>query len=93
LNVGEGVFGKGTNFMRQVLVFKKLTRNSFLAIPLTGSEKIGSWYVPIQLSSRKSFLMLDQARILDKRRLQRKIVILESATFQLIKGAFREFYC
>jgi len=93
LNIGEEVFGKGANFMRPVLVFKKLTMNSFLAIPLTGSQKEGSWYILIHLPNRKSSLMLNQARVIDRKRLQRKIAILDDETFKSVKERFHEFYC
>ena len=93
LNIGEEIFGKGENFRRPVLVFKKLTKNSFLALPFTGSEKTGSWYIPIRLPSRKSSLMLNQARIIDGKRLQRKIVALDGVVFKSVKEAFHKFYC
>lgn len=93
LNVGEEIYGKGPNFRRPVLVFKKLTKNSFLALPLTGSEKMGSWYVPIRLTGRKSSITLNQARIIDGKRLQRKIITLEGDDFRLIKETFHYFYC
>jgi len=93
LNIGEEVFGKGANFMRPVLVFKKFTEDSFLGLPLTGSRKSGSWYIPIKLPARESSIMLNQARIIDKKRLQRRMVVLDSLDFQLVIKAFHEFYC
>jgi mRNA-degrading endonuclease toxin of MazEF toxin-antitoxin module len=93
LNVGEEVYGKGTSFARPVLVFRKLTRNSFLGLPLTGSEKKGSWYVPLELPSRKSSIMLNQAKVIDKKRLRDKIVTVNVSDFRLIKKLFHELYC
>jgi mRNA interferase MazF len=93
LNIGEEVFGKGAGFMRPVLVFRRLTENSFLGLPLTGSEKTGSWYVPITLPSRRSSIMLNQARIIDKKRLQRRITTVDTLVFKSIKDAFHGFYC
>jgi mRNA-degrading endonuclease toxin of MazEF toxin-antitoxin module len=93
LNSGEEVYGKGIHFARPVLIFKKLTKNSFLALPFTGSEKEGSWYVPIDLPSRRSSIMLNQARIIDKKRLESRIVCLEGSDFEAIRAAFHTFYC
>jgi mRNA-degrading endonuclease toxin of MazEF toxin-antitoxin module len=93
LNIGEEVYGKGIYFARPVLVFKKLTRNSFLALPFTGSEKTGSWYIPIDLPNRRSSIMLNQARIVDKKRLRSKIIDLDIADFRRVKAKFHDFYC
>jgi mRNA-degrading endonuclease toxin of MazEF toxin-antitoxin module len=93
LNIGEEVYGKGINFARPVLVFKKLTKNSFLALPFTGSEKKGNWYVPIQLPNRKSSIMLNQIRVVDKKRLRSRMTILDISDFLLIKKSFHKFYC
>jgi mRNA-degrading endonuclease toxin of MazEF toxin-antitoxin module len=93
LNIGEEVYGKGIYFTGPVLVFKKLTKNSFLALPFTGSEKHGSWYIPIDLPNRRSSIMLNQARIVDKKRLRSKITDLDIVDFHQIKTRFHKFYC
>lgn len=93
LNIGEEVYGKGVHFARPILVFKKLTKNSFLGLPLTGSEKKGSWYVAIELPGHRSFAMLNQARIIDKKRLRGRIRLIQTSTFLSIKRSFHEFYC
>jgi mRNA-degrading endonuclease toxin of MazEF toxin-antitoxin module len=93
LNIGEEVYGKGSNFARPILIFKRLTKNSFLGLPFTGSEKKGSWYVPIDLPSRRSSIMLNQARIIDKKRLRSRIAVMSVVDFQLVKESFHEFYC
>jgi mRNA-degrading endonuclease toxin of MazEF toxin-antitoxin module len=93
LNIGEEVFGKGIHFARPVLVLRKLTKNSFLGLPFTGHEKEGSWYIPIELPSRRSSIMLNQAKVIDKKRLRDKITVVSVSDFQLIKKSFHEFYC
>jgi len=37
--------------------------------------------------------MLNQARIIDKKRLRSKIIRLDVADFQLVKKSFHKFYC
>jgi len=69
MNVGEESYGKGSRFARPVLIFKKFSSNSFLGLPLTSKEKSGSWYTPVNMGSDTSWVMLNQARILDKGRL------------------------
>ncbi len=45
INLGEEIYGKGEKFTRPVLIFKKFTSNSFMALPLTTKEKkeVGMW--------------------------------------------------
>jgi mRNA-degrading endonuclease toxin of MazEF toxin-antitoxin module len=93
LNIGEEEFGKGSGFERPVLIFKKLTRNSFLGLPLTGHKKDGSWYVSCAVAGRPGSVMLNQARILDKARLSGRMATLNEADFYGIKLKFRELYC
>jgi mRNA-degrading endonuclease toxin of MazEF toxin-antitoxin module len=92
LNIGEEEFGKGPEFRRPVLIFKKFTNHSFFGIPLTGSAKTGSWYIPIHLHGRRSSLMLNQGKIFDGKRLQRKMVRLRSGQCEEIRQRFKEFY-
>jgi len=93
LNIGEEVFGKGVYFARPVLVLRKLTKNSFLGLPFTGREKEGSWYIPIDLPGRRSSIMLNQARVVDRKRLRDRITVIGVSDFQLIKKSFHKFYC
>jgi mRNA-degrading endonuclease toxin of MazEF toxin-antitoxin module len=93
LNIGEEEFGKGPTFERPVFIFKKLTKSSFLGLPLTGRKREGSWYVPIVIRGRSSSLMLNQARVFDQKRLRRRIVVVNQEEVKAIKARFRELYC
>src|SRR3989338_3071198 len=92
MNLGEEVFGKGEKFRRPVLVFRKFTGNSFLGLPITRQEKKGSWYVEITIHGEKRWIMLNQARVLDKKRLTSRIGALDSTDFNKVKSKFLEFY-
>ena len=81
VNLGEEIFGKGTKFTRPVLVFRKFTSNSFLGLPLTTQEKHGSWYVEIETNGVKRWALLNQIRILDKKRLTNKISEVDKVDF------------
>lgn len=91
-NVGEEIFGKGEKFTRPVLIFKKFTSNSFMGLPLTTHGKKGSWYVEIKHGGKKSFAMLNQARILDKRRLSNRVGTLGIDDYKEVKKRFLDFY-
>ena len=92
VNLGEEAYGKGSFFRRPVLVFRKLSSNSFLGLPLTSKVKNGSWYVPIIVHQKNNWVMLNQARIIGKKRLSNKIVTLSSDDFEVIRLKFIEFY-
>lgn len=92
MNLGEEIFGKGRKFIRPVLVFRKFTSNSFLGLPLTTHEKQGSWYVEITLHGKKNWVILNQARILDKKRLTNRLITLDDADFKKVKERFLTFY-
>lgn len=92
INLGEEVFGKSDKFTRPVLIFRKFTGNSFLGLPLTTHEKNGSWYVEITIHGIRNWAMLNQARVLDKKRLTNKIAALDDTDFQKVKKRFLEFY-
>ncbi len=92
MNVGEEMFGKGPTFTRPVLVFRKFTGNSFLGLPLTKQEKEGNWYVEISMHGKKNWVMLNQARILDKKRFATKIGELDDKDFKKVKEQFLSFY-
>ena len=92
VNIGEEMFGKGKKFTRPILIFRKFTSNSFLGLPITKQEKQGSWYVEITIHSEKRWIMLNQARVLDKKRLTNRIGVLDDNDFEKVKEKFIEFY-
>ncbi len=92
VNVGEEALGKGDKFTRPVLIFKKFTGNSFLGLPITKQEHQGSWYVEITIHKEKRWVMLNQARMLDKKRLTNRVGSLDDKDFLKVKKRFLEFY-
>lgn len=92
MNIGEEVIGKGDKFTRPVLIFRKFTSNSFLGLPLTKQEKKGTWYVEISIHKEKRWVMLNQARVLDKKRLTSRIGALDNTDLEKVKKRFLEFY-
>jgi mRNA-degrading endonuclease toxin of MazEF toxin-antitoxin module len=93
MNLGEETFGKGPHFARPVLIFKKLTGDSFLGLPITGQSKEGNWYVPFTIPNQPRWIMLNQARVFDKKRLTKKLGTINNIDFQEIKHKFHELYC
>lgn len=73
VNVGQEQDGKHGYFERPVLVVRRWSRESFLAVPLTSKRKIGNYYFELTIGGRISWALLTQMRIFDCRRLQRLV--------------------
>jgi mRNA interferase MazF len=92
LNVGEEIFGKGQAFTRPVLIFKKFTGNSFMALPLTTQKKTGSWYANIHFQGKSQAVILNQSKTMDKKRLHNKIGTLDDNDFFSVQKQFIDLY-
>ena len=44
-NIGFEQNGKGKEFIRPVLIYKKLTKDMFIGIPLTTTNREGSFFL------------------------------------------------
>ena len=58
VNVGTESFGKGETFRRPILIIKKLSSESCIAVPLTSKEKKGTRFQEITLPEGKRWVML-----------------------------------
>lgn len=92
-NIGVEVNGKNAPFSRPALVFKKLNRHSFMAIPLTSQPHQGSWYVKFEFKNKMSWANLAQAKTLSSKRLYGRLGTTTHGDFIKIKNGFRELYC
>lgn len=86
INIGSETQGKGLYFERPVLILKKFSQDVFLGIPITSKIKSGSWFYHLKIHNRT--LILNQARILDRKRLRDKIYELSENQIREIKEAF-----
>lgn len=87
-NVGFEQDGKGENFGRPVLIFRKFNNDVFWGVPLTTREKGGKFYLPIELDDglpRKA--ILSQLRLFDAKRLYQKLVTVDSETHKRLEAA------
>ena len=68
-NIGYESLGKRELFLRPVLVYKKLSKSTFIGIPLTSKIKEGSYYFSFNYKKDiVSTAMLNQMRVFDIRR-------------------------
>lgn len=92
-NIGSEINGKSNLFSRPVLIFKKLSKSTFLGLPTSSQDRKGSWYVQITLGSVKSVVILSQARLLDYKRLSSKIAELDIGEMSNVRDRFKNLYC
>lgn len=85
VNVGDEENGKGVNFRRPVLIFKKFNNNIFLGIPLTTKNKVNKYYIEVNIKGITQSAMISQIRIIDTKRLDDKIGYVSKKDFTLVK--------
>lgn len=86
-NVGFEQDGKGENFGRPVIVFRKFNKEVFWSVPLTTREKGGKFYLPIPVGDEPRKAILSQLRLLDAKRLYQKVGMIDSATHKQLEEA------
>ena len=72
-NVGSEICGKGRDFLRPVLIIKKLSRFNFIGTPLTSKEHFGSWYVPFAFQGKEEYAVVAQVENISIYRLHYKM--------------------
>jgi predicted glycosyltransferase/mRNA-degrading endonuclease toxin of MazEF toxin-antitoxin module len=90
VNVGFEVYGKGDCFLRPVVILKKFSKYSFLAVPLSSKLKNGNFYHEVKFSDRTNIALLSQIRTFDTRRLRYKIGKLSIKEFKILKDKISE---
>lgn len=91
LNIGSEQNGIGDNFERPILIYKKLSRTTFFGIPLTTKKKDNKFRMEIK-TNILGYLLFDQIRVIDIRRLDRKIYKIEGSIYKNIKDKFKELF-
>ena len=91
-NLGYETFGKGEEFLRPVLVFKKFSRNTFLGIPLTTSTKNDQFHFKfiVKNNGKINYASLSQIKIFDAKRLHDKLDKMSVEDFDEMKVQLRE---
>lgn len=88
INIGNEIIGKGNTFHRPALILKKFSGDVFLGLPLTTKEHDGDWYYKIIHDGVNQTVILNQGRILDRKRLEEKIFEISEAELEDIKKAY-----
>jgi len=94
-NIGENIGfeqgGKGDDFTRPLLIFKKFSKNMFFGIPLSTQRKDGSFFFEFTFKENKiSTALLVQTKMYDVKRLDKKIGKISVEDFERLKIQFKE---
>jgi mRNA interferase MazF len=91
VNIGFEQDGTGENFDRPVIVMKGFNENIFWGIALTGHKRIGKYYFPIGfIDDREASVVLSQIRLIDSKRLVKKIGMVDEELFKQLQDAVKE---
>jgi mRNA interferase MazF len=86
LNIGYEMNGKGDEYMRPVIIFKKYNEYSFLALPLSTSRKTNKYRISVGVvDGKEAHGSLSQLRNIDSKRLINKVGYVEETLFNEIK--------
>jgi len=90
-NIGFEQDGRGSDFLRPVMILKKFNNQIFWALPMTKNAKEGKYYYIVSITGREqSALILSQIRLVDAKRLAYKIGSVKQDDFILIKEKIRQ---
>ena len=91
-NVGSEINGKNERFSRPVLVYRKLSSNKFMAIPLTSQPHEGSWYISFVHASKTQIAVIGDATTMSTKRLYRMIGKIDDTDYEKIRSGFIKLY-
>jgi mRNA interferase MazF len=90
INVGSEENGSGEEYRRPAVILKGLSIETCLIVPLTTSAKDHPLRVAVGLiGGKEARAILSQMRVIDTKRLVRKIEYLDVDTFEQIRKAAR----
>ncbi len=91
VNVGCEEDGKGKKFLRPVYVLNKVNSNRFIGIPITSTLKHDHLHVAFYFKYNLSTALLSQIRMLDRKRLVKKMGRTSDYLHNKMKKATADF--
>ncbi len=91
VNVGYEQDGGGEEYRRPVLILKGLSSRTCLVVPLTSSTHTHKYRIPIgEIAGEKASVIVSQMRVVDTKRLVRKVEFLDKDIFERIRKIVRD---
>ena len=91
LNIGSEQDGKGDNYLRPILIYKRIDSSMFIGIPLTTVLKEDNIHVSFYFNYDISTALIFQIRSFDKKRLVQRIGRTSIYVYNKIKKAVKAF--
>ncbi|KKU59485.1 MAG: Toxin-antitoxin protein [Parcubacteria group bacterium GW2011_GWA2_47_12] len=85
INIGREQDGRMDNFERPIVILKKLSPDTLCVLPLSTKKKLEKFQAEIIHQNVYGFALLDQIRVLDSKRLLRKIGKIDISGFLSMK--------
>jgi len=90
VNIGSEQDGTGKNFDRPIVIIKGFNREIFFAVALTGKKKVGKYYCYLgKIEDQDASAILSQAKVVDVKRLVRKMGTIDEVLFTKLKSALK----
>lgn len=93
-NIGFEQNGKGSQFIRPVIVLKKFNKNIFFGIPTSSQYKEGVFYHPFTFLKdgvkNTNIALLSQMKLYSSNRLLNKIGMVSKTDFEIIKKKLKD---
>jgi mRNA interferase MazF len=91
-NVGVEIDGKGSNFVRPVVILRKVNQHSFIGIPLSTRPRGGVWHTSFMHYGVRQTALLAQIRMFSCKRLHNRMGQLDSAEYIKLKEAYLSLF-
>ncbi len=91
INIGFEQDGVGVDCRRPVLILKDLGRSTCFVVPLTTSNHVHKFRICIGIvGNEKSYAIISQLRVIDTKRLIKKIGSLDKVLFDHIRKTIKD---
>ena len=90
LNIGYEQDGKGVDYLRPILIFKKFNNDVCWVIPLTHTQKNTIYYAHITVLTKPSTAILSQLRLIDVKRLSHCVGKISDEDYKLVAKKLKE---
>jgi mRNA interferase MazF len=90
INIGREQDGRGDSFERPAVVIKTLSPDTCMVLPLSTKRRLPKFQSEITHGSIRGYALLDQVRVFDTKRLQRKIGTANKSEFDAMVEKFKK---
>lgn len=91
-NVGKEICGKGKDFLRPILIVKKLSKYNFIGVPLTSKKHEGDWYIRFTFKNKEEYAVVAQVENVSVYRLHYKMGEVPQSDLDAVWGGLRNLF-